>query len=366
MDVSKYVSKSAKAGEIYYLQHLHDAWNHPEVRRLNANEILYGPCPEVRNAIIAQLDKLNYYPEDASTDVELRGKIADYIGLPGKADWITLGNGSMEIIDMIYKTFIDEGDDILVAMPEYSPYARRAKMFLANVIDIMPVDDDFNYDLNAYQSKVTDRTKMIVVSRPNNPDGHIVSRELVEELCKNDCIVVVDEAYVEFSGDPVEDILENHPNMIITHTFSKAMGLAAIRLGFAVASPELIGYINQVRMPTNVNVLARAAAAALLDNSHYIKENTDRIIADRQWLYAETAKIPGLRPIPSWSNFVMFDCRECKKTATEIYQYLKDAGYATRLFANSRGLPGDRFFRITIGTHEDIAEVIGLLKEFLK
>ena len=101
---------------------------------------------------------------------------------------------------------------------------------------------------------------MIVVSRPNNPDGHIVSRELVEELCKNDCIVVVDEAYVEFSGDPVEDILEKHPNMIITHTFSKAMGLAAIRLGFAVASPELIGYINQVRMPTNVNVLARAAA----------------------------------------------------------------------------------------------------------
>ena len=143
------------------------------------------------------------------------------------------------------------------------------------------------------------------------------------------------------------------------------MGLAAIRLGFAVASPELIGYINQVRMPTNVNVLARAAAMALLDEPEVVAANAAKVVADREWFYDEIAKIPGLRPIKSHSNFVMIDCKNCKKTATEIYNYLGEHNLKTRLFANSRGLEGDRYFRVTIGLHEDMEAVVREIRAFL-
>lgn len=356
MGIEKYVSKAAKAGEVYYLQHLHDCWADESLRRLNANEILYTPTEHVKEAVVSMLDKLNLYPEDASTDKEFLGRLAEYVGLPGRADSITIGNGSMEIIDMIYKTFVNEGDDVLVAMPEYSPYARRSKMFLANVINVYPDDpENFTYSAESYLSKVTPKTKLVIITRPNNPDGHMVSREMVREVAsKVDAIVVVDEAYYEFDKDPFENELDNYPNMIITHTFSKAMGLAAIRLGFAVASPELIGYINQVRMPTNVNVLARAAAMALLDEPEVIAANAAKVIADRQWFYDEIAKIDGLRPIESHSNFVMIDTKGAKKTATEIYNHLASKGLRTRLFANSRGLEGDRYFRVTIGLHEDM------------
>ncbi len=367
MSIEKYVSKAGKAGEVYYLQHLHDCWNHPEYRRLNANEILYTPSEHVKEAVIAMLDKLNYYPEDASTDTEFLGKLAAYVGLPGRADSVTIGNGSMEIIDMIYKTFVNEGDDILVAMPEYSPYARRAKMFLANVVNVYPDDpDNFTYSAESYLSKVTPKTKLVIITRPNNPDGHMVSREMVEKVASSvDAMVVVDEAYYEFDKDPIEPYLDKYPNMIISHTFSKAMGLAAVRLGFAIASPEVIGYINQVRMPTNVNVLARAAAMALLDEPEVIEANAAKIRADRQWLYDEIAKIPGLRPVESHSNFVMIDCKNASKTATQIYEYLNSKGLRTRIFANSRGLEGDRYFRVTIGLHEDMEAVVREIRAFL-
>lgn len=366
MGIDKYVSKAAKAGEVYYLQHLHDSWADMDKKRLMANELLYPPSQKMIDAAISVTGLMHLYPEDASTDVELRGKLAEYVGLPGRPDYITVGNGSMEIIDMIYKTFINEGDEILVSTPDYSPYARRAKMFLAHVTDILPEDDIFNYSAEDFTSKITPKTKMIIISRPNNPDGHFISREIVETLCKEDLIVVIDEAYYEFAEDPVEDLLDKYQNLVISHTFSKAMGLAGIRLGFVVANPDVIEFINRVRMPSNINLFARAVAMAALDDVEYIRENTERVKADRQYLYDEVEKIKGLRPIPSESNFVMIDCEESPKTAEEFYQYLLGRGFMVRKFIESRGLPGNRFFRITIGTHEDIVAVIDAMKEFVE
>ncbi len=365
MDITKFVSKSAKVGEIYNLNHFRTGWQDQSLRRLMGNELVYPPSPKVIEAVKNIAGKLNYYPEDILTDVELREKLAEYSGLPGRADWITCGNGSMEIIDMLYETFLDEGDEILISTPDYSPYARRVALYGAKVIDVLPDDLDFNYSLQSYTAKIGPRTKMVLLSRPNNPDGHFVSRDLVIGLLKTGIIVCIDEAYVEFATERVEDLLDSYDNLIVSHTFSKAMGLAGIRLGWIIANPTIIKYVNQIRTPLNVSLVTHVAAIAAIEDADYIRENVKRVVADREFLAAEIAKIPGLRPIPSEANFVMIDSYESGVKGSEIYEFLLKHGFITRSFVNGRGLPGDRFFRITIGTHEDTLKVLELVKEFV-
>ncbi len=361
----KFASKSAKVGEVYNLNHFRMGWQNQELRRLMGNELVYAPSPKVIEAVKNIADKLNYYPEDALTDLELREKLAEYSGLPGKAAWITCGNGSMEVIDMLYETFLDEDDEILISTPDYSPYARRVALYGAKVIDVLPCDEDFNYTLESFTSKITPRTKLVLISRPNNPDGHFVSRELIKGLLETGVMVAVDEAYVEFASDRVEDMLEQYENMIISHTFSKAMGLAGIRLGWIIAHPQVIELVNRIRTPLNIGLITHVAAIAAIEDKQYIEANVRQVKADRDWMFEEIKKIPGLRPIPSEANFVMIDSQESGIKGSEFFNYLLEQGYLTRSFINGRGLPGDRFFRITIGTHDDTVKVMDLIKQFV-
>jgi histidinol-phosphate aminotransferase len=365
MDISKFASKSAKVGEIYNLNHFRTGWQNQSLRRLMGNELVYPPSPKVVEAVQNIASKLNYYPEDALTDVELRAKLAEYSGLPGKADWITCGNGSMEVIDMLYEAFLDPDDEIMISTPDYSPYSRRVALYGAKVVDVLPCDEDFNYKLEDFTSKITPRTKMVLISRPNNPDGHFVSRELIQGLLNTGILVAVDEAYVEFASDRVEDMLEKNDNMIISHTFSKAMGLAGIRLGWIIASPKIIDTVNRIRTPLNVGLITHVAAIAAIEDKAYIEENVRRVKADRELMFNEIKKIKGLRPIPSEANFVMIDCKESGFKGSEFYEHLLKHGFITRSFVNGRGLPGDRYFRITIGTHEDTVKILDLIKEFI-
>ncbi|HEX2980450.1 MAG TPA: histidinol-phosphate transaminase [Anaerolineaceae bacterium] len=366
MDIKKFVSKSAKVGEVYNLSHFRLGWQNPSYRRLMGNELVYPPSPKVVEAVKAIAGSLNYYPEDALTDQELRAKLAEYSGFPGKADWITCGNGSSEVIDMLYETFLDEGDEILIATPDYSPYARRVPLYGAKVVDVLPEDEDFNYTVEAFTSKITPRTKMVLISRPNNPDGHFVPRDLIKGLLDTGLIIAVDEAYVEFASETVEDLLPQYENMIISHTFSKAMGLAGIRLGWIVAHPEVIEYVNRIRTPLNVGLITHVAAIAAIDDAEYIRANVRQVKADRDFLFHEIEKLPGLRPIPTDANFVMIDALESGIKGSEFYKHLLSKGFICRSFVNARGLPGDRYFRITIGTHEDTLAVLAEVKALIR
>ena len=365
MDVSKFISKASKVGEIYNLHHFRLGWQKPQYRRLMGNELVYPPSPKVVEAVRQIASQLNYYPEDPYTDVELRAKLAEYVGLPGRADWITCGNGSMEVIDLLYKAFLDEGDEILISTPDYSPYTRRVPLYGATVVSVLPVDRDFNYTLESFTSKIIPKTKMAPISRPNNPDGHQISRELVRGLCETGILVAIDEAYFEFGDSPVEDLLDEYPNLIISHTFSKAMGLAGIRLGWIVVRPELIEAVNRVRTPLNIGLVTKVAAIAAIEDADYIRENVRKVKEDREFLFNELKKFPGFYPIPSQANFVMIRVDNGFK-ASHIYEYLLSKGYITRSFVNARGLPGDQYFRITIGTHEDVVGVLNELRKYFE
>ena len=363
MDLDQKVSRAVKRGKIYNMEHFHQAWEDPNLRRLMGNELLFPPSPRVVEALQAVLKSANYYPEDASTNQKLRAQLADYVGIDGGPDWITLGNGSMEIIDMLPMTFIDEGDEILLPTPDYSPYTRRPLLFGGRVVDVLP-DEAFNYTLQSFLQRITSKTKMILLSRPNAPVGNMIDREVIEALCDTDCMVVVDEAYAEFSGQSLCGLVAEHPNLIISRTFSKALGLGGIRLGFIVAQPEVIGAVNRIRMPLNVSLFGLVAASAALEDPEYIRTNVHKVIENREYFYDRLSEIPGLKAYPSYGNSILINCDATGHTAGDYIQQLLEAGYLVRNQSNARGLPGDGFFRVTIGTREDMEGVARVIRNF--
>ena len=166
MNLSDKVSQAVQNSKLYNLNHFHEAWENPDVRRLMGNELLYPPSPHVIEAVKAIIPFVNYYPEDAPTNKKLLNALAGYVGIDGGSDWITLGNGSMEIIDMVPHAFINPGDEILLPAPEYSPYSRRPLIYGAKIVDVIP-DSNYVYSLEDFTSKITAKTKMVIMSRPN-------------------------------------------------------------------------------------------------------------------------------------------------------------------------------------------------------
>jgi histidinol-phosphate aminotransferase len=360
MDLSKKISKAVKAGKLYDLDHFHQAWEDQRLRRLMGNELLFPPSPKVIAAVESILPQLNYYPEDPATNKRLLQALADYAGVAGGADWVTLGNGSMEIIDMVPRAFLDEGDEVLLPCPDYSPYARRPLLYGGVIVDVIP-DQDFNYVLEDFTTRLTGRTKMITLSRPNAPVGNMLPRKTLEALCALDVIVVVDEAYIEFSGDSVVDLLPRFDNLIISRTFSKAMGLGGIRLGFILANPEVIGYIERIRVPLNISLLTQVAALAALQDAEYIRYNVKKVMNTRDAFSKQLAQLPGLKVYPSQGNSVLINTEGIGIQAEAIKQELLRAGFITRNLSAGRGIAGDYFLRITIGTEQDMQAVAGVI-----
>jgi len=363
MKLIEKVSQAVHNSEMYNLGHFHEAWENPQLRRLMGNELLYPPSPQVIEAVQAMIPYINYYPEDAPTNKRLLNALADYVGIDGGDEWITLGNGSMEIIDMLPHAFINSGDEILLPAPDYSPYSRRPLIFGAKIVDIIP-DENYSYTLEDFTKKLTPKTKMIIMSRPNAPIGNLIARDIIEKLCETDCIVVVDEAYTEFSEENVCDLIPKYENLIVSRTFSKAMGLGGIRLGFIIAHPELVGYVNRIRVPENISVLTQAAALAALEDAAYIRTNTQLVIKSREYFQNEISQVPGIRVFPSKGNSVLLNVDNTGKTAKEFVQHILGKGYIVRNLSGGRNLPGEGFIRVTVGTQEDMENVAEIIKVF--
>lgn len=357
------ISRAVRVGKLYNLDHFQQAWENPSLRRLMGNELLYPPSPRVFQAVRKALPTMHFYPEDPGTAEKLRNAIAEYLGINGGADWITLGNGSMEIIDMLPRTFLDAGDEALLPCPEYSPYSRRPLLYGGVIVDVLPSGEDFSYSLKDFTNRITTKTKMVFLSRPNAPVGNMVSIELLEALLDTDLIVVVDEAYAEFSRQSVCGLLNDHNNLVVSRTFSKAMGLGGIRLGAAAAQPELIEYIEHIRVPLNVSQLTQVAAMAALEDADHIRRNTETVIQTRDRFYELVDRIPGLKAYLSEGNFVLINCEESGIKAETFKKRLLDEGYLVRNLSGGRGLKGDYFFRVTIGRPEDMNEVLRIIED---
>ena len=298
----------------------------------------------------------NRYPDPLQR--ELKALIAPLKGV--KVENIFLGNGSDEAIDLIFRAFCRPGVDNVVAIdPTYGMY-----QVCADVNDVeyrkMLLDVYYQFKASSLLSAIDENTKAIFICSPNNPTGNSLCRKEIESLLKRfDGLVVVDEAYIDFSSS--ESLLKNldeYPNLIVLQTFSKAWGCAAIRLGMAFASPEIIAIFNKIKYPYNVNRLTQEEAIKVLRQPEKIKEWVNTLLEERTRVMEEFVKLPCcIRVFPTDANFFLTKVYE----ATQIYDYLVSEGIIVRNRTNV-ALCKD-CLRITIGTKEENDALLDALRK---
>lgn len=298
----------------------------------------------------------NRYPDPLQRD--LKALIAPLKGV--KEENIFLGNGSDEAIDLIYRAFCRPGIDNVVAIdPTYGMY-----QVCAEVNDVeyrkMLLDVYYQFKASSLLSAIDENTKAMFICSPNNPTGNSLCRKEIESLLKKfDGLVVVDEAYIDFSSsESLLKDLEQYPNLIVLQTFSKAWGCAAIRLGMAFASPEIIAIFNKIKYPYNVNRLTQEEAMKVLKQPELIKAWVNTLLEERTRVMDEFVKLPCcVRVFPTDANFFLAKVYE----ATQIYNYLVSEGIIVRNRTNV-ALCND-CLRITIGTKEENDALLDALRK---
>lgn len=301
----------------------------------------------------------NRYPDPLQT--KLKEKLSALKGVPSEN--IFLGVGSDEAIDLLYRIFCEPRRDNVVAIdPTYGMYGVCADI---NEVEYRSVrlDEKFDIDVAALFSAVDANTKLIWLCSPNNPTGNSLSVDKIKNVIDRfDGIVVLDEAYIDFSSYPsfLKDLHE-YPNLVILQTFSKAWGSAGVRLGMAFADKAIIDIFNKVKYPYNVNILTQRYAVKLLDKAPAVKRRVAEIIRNRNVLEKQLRKFNCIKEIyPSDSNFLLVSTTGAKA----IYDYLVDAGIIVR---NRHGITlCDECLRITVGTREEISKISAALAAYDK
>lgn len=327
-----------------------------EVIKLASNENPLGCSPKAIEAIKEAVQNLALYPDGNCT--LLKKALSDKLNL--NENQIILSSGSDEVIDLIAKTFINKGDEAIMADITFPRYIATTKMMGGKPV-IVPLKD-WTHDLNGMLDKITEKTKLIWLCNPNNPTGTMFSEEkLISFLDKvpQNIVVVYDEAYNEYvtKDDYPKDsisLLEKYPNILILRTFSKIYGLAALRVGYTMASEEIIENINKIRGPFNVNSLAQAAALAALEDQDFIKESFRINKEGKEYLYDEFSKM-NLEYAPSETNHIFVNV---EKDANEVFIELQKKGMIIRPMVGT-------WIRVSIGTMEQNKMFIKLLKNLL-
>jgi histidinol-phosphate aminotransferase len=297
----------------------------------------------------------NRYPDPLQC--QLKRTLAKIKGV--EANQILLGNGSDEVLDLVFRAFCEPGqDEVILLPPTYGMYAVLAQ--LNNVkVNTVPLNESFQLDLEGIMKHVNGNTKVIFVCSPNNPTGNSIPLEQIQNLLNQfSGLVVVDEAYVDFStkGSAVR-FLDDYPHLMICQTFSKAYGLAGIRLGMGIADSKIIDYFNKIKPPYNVNVLTQKTAFNSLNDQHTTKEHVKELLAERQKLEKELLNIDFVNKIyPSDANFLLIQV----DNASKRYDQLLSLDIVVR---NRSSLSGcENTLRITVGTPQENIRLINACK----
>ena len=354
--------------------------------KLDANENPYGASPRVYAALgdIAR-PPLNYhiYPDPGST--ALREALSEYTGID--ASYLVAGHGADELIDLVIRLFIAPGDVVLNCPPTFGMYPFDTELNGGRVVNV-PRRSDFSVDVEGvvsvverYQEQERDRDfspKLLFLTSPNNPDGGLLGDDELRELLGLPLIVVLDEAYIEFAGleftSPSEErgdeslratsraqwVLE-HENLIVLRTFSKWAGLAGLRVGYGIFPLWLVPELLKIKQPYNVNVAGAAAAIASLQDVAYLMENVQKIVEERERLFAALEEVDFLEPVPSHANFLL--CRVLRRPAAELHELLAKQGILVRYFETPRLR---EYVRISVGKPEETAALLFVLAQSVR
>ena len=367
------------------------------VTRLNFNENNYGPAPEVTKLLIDSIGRVNEYQDFFAID--LKQKIADFYGLDKTAkaasetnefgedskpeDYVIIGAGSSAVIDMLGEIFINPGDEVVYCMPSYESFPDMVNDYGGKRVEI-PLTADYHFDLDGMYEAVTEKTKLVVVVNPNNPTGTYINGAKIEKFIRKvhekaarlhpdddqDVVVIVDEAYYEYVDDPthysmIEMVQKGYDRpLIVQRTFSKAYGLAGLRIGYAITQPALADAIMKACQAWNYSGPGLLACEAALDYQDYIKKVKALNIENRNYV-ADELKQLGFEVVPPAANFIFFGIPE---DATAEEREKMDPVRVKNELAERKILIGapNGHNRVSIGTAEECKMFIAAMKEIVR
>jgi len=329
-----------------------------DIVKLDANENPYGPPPEVSEAL-GNLKFPHIYPDPESR--ALRAALAEECGV--SASSLLVGCGADELIDLLMRVILDPGDVIINTPPTFGMYSFDCAVNAGVVVDVPRhgPEEGFRMDVPGIKAAVAKHApKLLFLTSPNNPDGSVLGDEDLEELLALPVLVVLDEAYIEFSGIASSRIkeVETRENLIVLRTFSKRAALAGMRVGYGAFPEGIIEYLWRAKQPYNVSVAAEVAALAALSNPGYLKDVKEKLVSERDNLFDVLAACPFLEPYPSAANFIL--CRVGDgRDALEVKDALAKEGICVRHYTKPASISG--CVRVSVGRPDQTA----LLEEAL-
>jgi histidinol-phosphate aminotransferase len=332
-----------------------------DVAKLASNENALGPSPLAVAAARVAAAGVHLYPDGSA--FLLRNGLAAKLGV--RPEEVMVGNGSNELIELLVRTFVLDGEEVLTSAQSFVAYKLAAHEHGRTLVEA-PMKARFHYDLDALRKLLSRRTKLVFLANPDNPTGTWFGEaELIPFLdaAPKDTIVVLDEAYFEFVDVAgFQDALllrKKYPNLVVLRTFSKIFGLAGLRLGYGIARPELVEYVDRVRPPFNVNIVAQAAGLAALDDATHVERSRALVRSERPFL-AEGLQALGATVVPSQGNFVMADFPG--RPGKELFEALLRQGVVVRPLAGY-GFPTAQ--RITAGLRVENEKCLAALRRVL-
>lgn len=324
--------------------------------KIDANESPYNIFEDIGSLVLTKLAKQipNRYPDNEATG--LRKALSQYTNV--EEENILCGNGSDELLKIIIDTFVDKGDTVVTHSPSFAMYKVMTQIAGGELIAVEG-DEDFSIDIDQIISKANEsKAKVIFLCTPNNPTGRTINRsDILKVLDNTSAIVVVDEAYFEFFGETVIDKINDYKKLIVLRTLSKAFGLAGLRVGYGVASKELIEIISKVKAPYNLNSISQCIGETVLDNKEIAFKYIEVLREERDKLFSKLKTIDGIKAIPSRSNFILI--------RTSKYQDLIKRFKEEKIQVKGFGTVGPlkNCIRLTVGTDKENIEVLRILKE---
>ena len=338
------------------MKEYHPPLGNRDAMRLDFNENTIACSPKVKE-VLAQISAgaLTRYPEREPVE----RIVARHLGVA--PEQLVLTNGVDEAIHVLFETFLDDGDELLLPVPTYTMYEVYASATDAKAMTVQAAED-LQFPFERLLSAITPRTKIIAIANPNSPSGSIATREQILEIARRapDAVVLVDEAYFHFFGETVIDLLGTVPNLMVARTFSKAYGLAGLRLGLLAGPVDLMKWVRRVLSPYSVNSLALACLPPALDDTAYLDWYVSEVLAARVEFEAVLDELQ-VRRWPSQANFVLVDIGAKHR---DFVRLMSSGGVLVRDRSNDPGCDG--CVRITIGTREQMQQAAVVLRKTMR
>ncbi|MGB2957698.1 MAG: histidinol-phosphate transaminase [Bacteroidota bacterium] len=328
--------------------------------KLNQNENPFELPRSVKEEITERIAGLEWSRYPAFVPQEQIERVAEFSHW--RSDGVLLGNGSNDLLQLLFMSVLDRGKGVVISQPTFTLYKILAQSLGATVHEV-PMTQDFQFDVNRIISTVQEtHASLLVLCSPNNPTGSYLAREdLVRILVSTTALVLLDEAYVQFAPESQVSLLPDHERLVLLQTFSKAMGAAALRFGYSLASPALTGQLKKVHLPYSINAFTLAAVDILLERWETYRGWIEIIIQEREKLFRALSALEGLVTHPSRANFLLLETT--KRTPGEVFQALLQREILIRDVSSYPMLA--RGLRVSVGTPEENKTFVAALQEAL-